>query len=237
MSETRIALVTGANRGIGFEIVRQLSRMGIIAVLSGRDKEKAESAASKLKSEGIEVAVVPIDVDSDSSVADGMKQIEGLFGRLDILVNNAAILTDGPDSGATIANVSVETIANTFNTNVLGPLRLIRAAIPLMERNDYGRIVNLSSSLGQLTEMGGGWPAYRISKASLNVLTRMFAAETGSGKIKVNSVDPGWVKTQMGGPNAQLSVEEGAETAVWLATLDDDGPTGGFFRDKKAIAW
>lgn len=237
MSETRIALVTGANRGIGFEIVRQLSRLGVIAVLSGRDKEKAETAASKLKSEGIEVAVVPIDVDSDDSVADGMKQIEGLFGRLDILVNNAAVLMDGPESGATISNVSVETIANTFNTNVLGPLRLTRAAIPLMERNNYGRIVNMSSSLGQLTDMGGGWPAYRLSKVSINVLTRMFAAEAVASNIKVNSVDPGWVKTEMGGPNAQLSVEEGAETAVWLATLDDDGPTGGFFKDKKAVAW
>jgi NAD(P)-dependent dehydrogenase (short-subunit alcohol dehydrogenase family) len=238
MAETRIALVTGANRGIGFEIVRQLERLGIITVLSARDPAKAQAAADKLLSEGIEVGVVPIDVDSDDSVAAGLKQVEDLFGgRLDILVNNAGIMIDGPSTGTTAMSVSVETIANTFNTNVLGPLRLIQRVIPLMQKNNYGRIVNMSSGLGQLSEMGGQWPAYRLSKASVNVLTRVFAAEIGPGNIKINSMHPGWVKTDMGGPNAERDVAQGAETAVWLATLPDDGPTGGFFRDKKPMAW
>lgn len=238
MAETRIALVTGANRGIGFEIVRQLERLGVVSVLSARDPAKAQAAADKLLSEGIEVGVVPIDVDSDESCAAGIRQVEDLFGgRLDILVNNAGIMIDGPSTGTTAMNVSIETIANTFNTNVLGALRLIQRAVPLMQKNSYGRIVNVSSGLGQLTEMGGQWPAYRLSKASMNVLTRTFAAEIGPGNIKINSMHPGWVKTDMGGANAERDVAQGAETAVWLATLPDDGPTGGFFQDKKPMAW
>lgn len=237
MAETRIALVTGANRGIGLEIVRQLARLGIITVLSARDEAKARVAADKLLSEGIEVGVVPIDVDSDASVEAGLKQVDELFGRLDILVNNAGVMLDGPSTGATAANVTIDTIASTFNTNVLGPLRLTRGAIPMMQRNGYGRIVNMSSGLGALTDMGGGWPAYRLSKASINVLTRVFAAEIGPGNIKINSMHPGWVQTDMGGPNADRPVDAGAETAVWLATLPDDGPTGGFFKDKKPMAW
>ncbi len=238
MAETRIALVTGANRGIGFEIVRQLERLGVVTVLSARDPVKAQAAADKLLSEGIEVGVVPIDVDSDESCAAGLRQVEDLFGgRLDILVNNAGIMQDGPSTGTTAMNVSIETIAHTFNTNVLGPLRLIQRAIPLMQKNNYGRIVNMSSALGQLAEMGGNWPAYRLSKASINVLTRVFAAEIGPGNIKINSMHPGWVQTEMGGANAERPVDQGAETAVWLATLPDDGPTGGFFKDKKPMAW
>ena len=146
-------------------------------------------------------------------------------------------MQDGPSTGTTAMNVSIETIAHTFNTNVLGPLRLIQRAIPLMQKNNYGRIVNMSSGLGQLSEMGGNWPAYRLSKASINVLTRVFAAEIGPGNIKINSMHPGWVQTDMGGPNADRPVDQGAETAVWLATLPDDGPTGGFFKDKKPMAW
>jgi NAD(P)-dependent dehydrogenase (short-subunit alcohol dehydrogenase family) len=238
MAETRIALVTGANRGIGFEIVRQLERLGVVTVLSARDPVKAQAAADKLLSEGIEVGVVAMDVDNDDSVAAGLRQVEDLFGgRLDILVNNAGIMQDGPSTGTTAMSVSIETIAHTFNTNVLGPLRLMQRAIPIMQKNNYGRIVNLSSGLGQLSEMGGGWPAYRLSKASLNVLTRVFAAETGPGNIKINSMHPGWVQTDMGGASAERPVDQGAETAVWLATLPDDGPTGGFFKDKKPMAW
>jgi NAD(P)-dependent dehydrogenase (short-subunit alcohol dehydrogenase family) len=237
MAETRIALVTGANRGIGFEIVKQLARLGVITVLSARDGAKAQAAADKLLSEGIEVGVVQIDVDNDASVEAGLRQVDQMFGRLDVLVNNAGVMLDGPSTGGTAMTVPIETIANTFNTNVLGPLRLMRGAIPLMQRNDYGRIVNMSSGLGQLTEMGGGWPAYRMSKASINVLTRVFAAEAGPGNIKINSMHPGWVKTDMGGPNAERPVDQGADTAVWLATLPDDGPTGGFFKDKKPMAW
>lgn len=237
MAETRVALVSGANRGIGLEIVRQLGRLGILTVLGARDVAKGQSAADKLRSEGIDPPVVWLDVRDAASAAAAVAEVDRLFGRLDILVNNAGILEDGPSTGITIASVPADRVAATFETNVLGPLRLLQAAEPLMRRHGYGRIVNVSSGLGQLDDMKGGWPAYRISKTALNALTRIAAAELGDAGIKVNSVCPGWVRTDMGGPTAERPVELGAETAVWLATLPDDGPTGGFFRDKKSIPW
>ncbi len=237
MTQTRVALVTGANRGIGLEIARQLGRMGVLTVLGCRDAEKGQKAADALRVEGIDPPVVALDVRDAASAAAAVAEVKRLFGHLDILVNNAGILEDGPSTGMTLADVPIERVAATFDTNLLGPLRLIQAAVPLMSENGYGRIVNLSSGLGQLDDMRGGWPAYRISKTALNALTRIAAVELGESGIKVNSVCPGWVRTDMGGPDAERPVEKGAETAVWLATLPDDGPTGGFFRDKKPIAW
>ncbi len=134
-------------------------------------------------------------------------------------------------------DVSVDLVMQTYLTNTVGPLRLIQAVVPAMQKLGYGRIVNLSSGAGQLSEMGSGFPAYRMSKSALNALTRLTAAELGPRPIKINAMCPGWVRTAMGGPNATRSVEKGAETAVWLATLPEDGPTGGFFRDMKPIAW
>ncbi len=238
MAETRIALVTGANRGIGFEIVRQLARQGLIAVLGARDPEKGKAAAATLASEGLEPAVVALDVTDGDSVRDAVAAVMELYGRIDVLVNNAAILKEGflPED-ASVFDAPVELVIETFQTNTVGPLRLIQAVVPHMKTRGYGRVVNLSSGAGQLADMGGGYPAYRMSKAALNALTRMTAAELGPGDIKVNSMCPGWVKTEMGGPNATRPVEKGAETAVWLATLPEDGPTGGFFRDMKPIPW
>lgn len=237
MAETRVALVTGANRGIGLEIVRQLARLGILPVLGARDVSKGQKAADGLKGEGFDIPVVALDVGDEASIASSVDEAKRLFGRLDILVNNAGILVDGPSTGANLLEVPLELVTRTFDTNVLGPMRMIRAAAPLMRATGYGRIVNLSSGLGQLADMGGGWPAYRISKAALNAITRIAAAELADQGIKVNAVCPGWAKTDMGGPDAERPVEKGAETAVWLATLPDDGPTGGFFRDQKPIAW
>lgn len=238
MAVTRTALVSGANRGIGFEIVRQLARLGVLAVIGARDPKDGVAAAEKLQSEGLDVPVVALDVNREGSAAEAVAEVKRLYGRLDILVNNAAILIDEPGGfKASLFDLKAETVRRTMETNLIGPIRLIQAAAPLMREQEYGRIVNLSSGAGQLAEMGSGYPAYRMSKTALNALTRIAAAELGGGNIKVNAMCPGWVRTEMGGANAERSPEEGADTAVWLATLPDDGPTGGFFRDRKPIAW
>jgi NAD(P)-dependent dehydrogenase (short-subunit alcohol dehydrogenase family) len=238
MAETRIALVTGANRGIGLEIVRQLARQGLIAVLGARDPEKGKAAAATLASEGLEPAVVTLDVTDGDSVCEAVAEVMDLYGRVDVLVNNAGILKEGfSPEDSSVFDAPIGRVIETFQANTVGPLRLIQAVVPHMRTRAYGRIVNLSSGAGQLADMGSGFPAYRMSKAALNALTRVTAAELGPGDIKINSMCPGWVKTQMGGPNATRPVEKGAETAVWLATLPEDGPTGGFFRDMKPIPW
>jgi NAD(P)-dependent dehydrogenase (short-subunit alcohol dehydrogenase family) len=238
MSLTRTALVSGANRGIGFEIVRQLARLGVLAVIGSRDANEGQAAADKLKSEGLDVPVVTLDVGEEGSAARAVAEVQRLYGRLDVLVNNAAILIDAPGGfKASLFDLKPETVRLTMETNLIGPIALIQAAVPLMRAHSYGRIVNVSSSAGQLAEMGSGYPSYRMSKTALNALTRITAAELGNGPIKVNAMCPGWVRTEMGGANADRSPEEGADTAVWLASLPDDGPTGGFFRDRKPIAW
>lgn len=238
MTATRTALVSGANRGIGFEIVRQLARLGVLAVIGARDPKDGQQAAEKLQSEGLEIPVVALDVDREGSAAEAVAEVQRLYGRLDVLVNNAAILIDGPGGfNASLFELTGDTVRRTFETNLLGPIRLTQAAVPLMRAQGYGRIVNVSSGAGQLADMGSGYPAYRMSKTALNALTRITAAEIGAGNIKVNAACPGWVKTDMGGANAERTPEEGADTVVWLATLPDDGPTGGFFRDRKPVAW
>jgi len=238
MTDKRVALVTGANRGMGLEIVRQLSRLGLIAVLAARDLEKGKVAAATLAAEEFDVPVVALDVTDADSIRAAVAEVRGLFGRIDVLVNNAAILMEGllPED-TSVLDVSGDLVKQTFFTNTVGPLRMIQATVPGMRARGYGRIVNLSSGAGQLAEMGGGFPAYRLSKSALNALTRITAAELGAHEIKINSVCPGWVRTDMGGPHATRTVEHGAETAVWLATLPEDGPTGGFFRDMKPIPW
>ncbi|HYD16033.1 MAG TPA: SDR family oxidoreductase [Hyphomicrobium sp.] len=238
MTVTRTALVSGANRGIGFEIVRQLARLGVLAVIGARDTKDGVAAAEKLQSEGLDVPVVELDVDREGSAATAVAEVKRLYGRLDILVNNAAILIDEPGGfKASLFDLKADTLRRTLDTNLLGPIRLIQAAAPLMREQQYGRIVNVSSGAGQLFDMGSGYPAYRMSKTALNALTRIAAAELGGANVKVNSFCPGWVRTDMGGANADRSPTEGADTGVWLATLPDDGPTGGFFRDRKPIAW
>ena len=239
MTETRVALVSGGNRGIGLEIARQLARAGIIVAIGSRNAAEGQIAADHLKSEGLEPVVVPLDVTRDDSVTAAIDQLDDLFGRCDILVNNSGILLDRVpgESQINVPDVLIEDVRRTLEVNTIGALRLIQAVLPVMQRHHYGRIVNMSSGLGQLSGMGGGSPAYRMSKAALNVITLTLAAELGDGPIKVNSASPGWVRTEMGGPNAERTVEEGADTPVWLALLEADGPTGGFFEDRKPIAW
>ena len=238
MADTRIALVTGANRGIGLEIVRQLSRQGLTAVLASRDLAKGRAAAASLSSAAPEPPVVALDVTEPDSIRSAVAEVLDCYGRIDVLVNNAGILKEGfSPQDSSVFDVPVDLVVLTYLTNTVGPLRLIQAVAPGMRARGYGRIVNLSSGAGQLADMGSGFPAYRMSKAALNALTRLSAAELGPGDIKINAMCPGWVKTAMGGPNATRPVEKGAETAVWLATLPADGPSGGFFRDMKPIPW
>jgi NAD(P)-dependent dehydrogenase (short-subunit alcohol dehydrogenase family) len=231
----KIAVVTGANRGIGFEICRELARKGISVILASRDEAKGELAASRLRKEGLDLNVMGLDVTDPESIRGFSRRLEQNFGAVDILVNNAGVMVD--PKGSRVLDSEVETFRRTLETNFFGPLRLCQALIPLMLKHGGGRVVNLSSGLGQLADMGAGTPAYRVSKSALNALTRTLAAELKGKNVLVNAVCPGWVCTDMGGPDAPRTPQQGADTVVWLATLPDDGPTGGFFRDRQPIAW
>ncbi len=233
--EQRIAVVTGANRGIGLEISRQLAKRGIRVVVTARSAAKAAGACQKLKDEGFDVAYHVCDVTDITAVQILRDYIKKNFGVADILVNNAGVMLDPKGSNA--SEMSPDILHKTMATNVYGPAMLCRALVPLMKEKNYGRIVNLSSGLGQLSASGQGTSAYRISKSALNSLTCALAAELADANILVNSMCPGWVRSDMGGQNAPRSLVEGADTAVWLATLGDDGPRGGFFRDRQPLAW
>ncbi len=233
--QKKVAIVSGANRGIGLEIARHLAAQGDIHVLlTARNAEAGQQAAAGLQVRGVDVAFAPLDVADQNSIRRLVKLLADDYGRADILVNNAAVYLD---RGQNAREVDPGLVRQTLETNFLGPLRLCQSLAPLMARHHYGRIVNVSSSMGSLNSMGGRALGYRASKAALNVLTRVLAAELKESNILVNSVDPGWVRSDMGGPNATRSLEEGADTAVWLALLPDDGPTGGFFRDRQPLPW
>jgi NAD(P)-dependent dehydrogenase (short-subunit alcohol dehydrogenase family) len=234
--DKRVAVVTGGNRGIGFEICRQLGRRGgVHVVLTARNEKEGKAAAQRLRDDGLNVESHALDVTSERSIHTFAGWLQGACKRCDVLVNNAGILAD--PRGSRVLDSKVETWRETLATNLLGPLLLVQALAPLMKKNGYGRIVNVSSGQGQLSDMGVGTPAYRVSKTALNSLTRTLAAELKGSGILVNSMCPGWVKTDMGGADAPRTVQQGADTAVWLATLPDDGPTGGYFRDRKPIPW
>ncbi len=234
MAEERIALVTGGNRGIGLETCRQLAKLGIRVLLGSRDPAKGVAAAKEMIASGLPVEARQLDVANVQSIRECMNWVRRDLGRLDILVNNAGIMIEEEDADPL---EELEIVRDTMQTNVYGPLLLSRLATPIMKSRRYGRIVNLSSGMGSLAEMSAGYIAYRLSKAGINVLTRVIAAETEGMGILVNSVDPGWVQTGMGGRGASRTVYKGAETVVWLATVPDSGPTGGFFRDRKPIPW
>lgn len=227
----RLAVVTGANRGIGLEVSRQLAAKGLQVILASRDAGKGQTAAQSVSGP---VTVHQLDVSDARSIRRFVSDVESAFGRVDVLVNNAAILV-GED--ASVLECAVDDFRRSMETNVYGPLLLAQALIPGMIARRYGRVVNVSSGAGQLSSMGTYAPPYSLSKAALNALTRQLAAAAGGNNVLVNAVDPGWVRTDMGGPDAARSVEQGADTVVWLATLPDNGPTGGFFHDRRPIAW
>jgi NAD(P)-dependent dehydrogenase (short-subunit alcohol dehydrogenase family) len=224
MSEQRVALVSGANRGIGAEIARQLAADHGFLVLAGARNPSDVAALN-----GIEP--IQLDVVDQASVNAAGERIEADPGRLDALVNNAGVY--GDPIGA--ADYDLDRAHEVLEVNTFGPWRLTQAFLPLLRRSDHPRVVNVSSGAGQLLDMNGGRAAYRLSKSALNALTRTLASD--EGWLKVNTMCPGWVRTDMGGSAAPRSVEEGADTAVWLATLPDDGPTGGYFRDRRPIPW
>jgi len=242
MSHTiqRLAVVTGANRGIGREIARQLALRGLQVLITCRDEDKGRQTVEEMRKEGLSVELQVVDVNDGQSVKRMIERVEHDFGRLDVLVNNAGIILD---RGVSVLDVEESVMSETFETNFFGALRMIQACVPLMKAHGYGRIVNLSSGLGAFEIMQGNFgfkglsSAYRISKTMLNALTCLVSHEVSEFGIKVNSVCPGRVQTDMGGADAPLTVAEGADTAVWLATLDEDGPSGGFFRERKPIAW
>jgi NAD(P)-dependent dehydrogenase (short-subunit alcohol dehydrogenase family) len=229
-----VALVTGANRGIGLEVCRHLAARGCRVVLTARDGAKAEAAAHALSRDRADVAPQQLDVTDAASIEAAARDITRRFGRVDILINNAAVLIAEDED---LLDTSLDAFRQTFEANVFGAIAAGQAFVPGMVQRRYGRVVNVSSAAGQLASMTTYAPAYSISKAALNAFTRQLAAATRGVGVLVNAANPGWVRTDMGGPSAPRSVEQGADTIVWLATLPDDGPTGGFFSDRKPIAW
>jgi NAD(P)-dependent dehydrogenase (short-subunit alcohol dehydrogenase family) len=227
----KIAIVTGGNRGIGFEICRQLARMGIKVILTARDESKGKDAVRKLQYEGLDVLFHSLDVTDEQSIKRLAGWVERTFNRIDILINNAAI---NIDEDCTALKADINKIKETMETNVYGPLRLCQALLPIMRKNNFGRIVNVSSGAGALNEMTTGSPGYRISKTALNVITKLLGNELVATNITVNSLCPGRIRTDMN-PNGERSVEQGADTAIWLA--DENVETGKFFRDRKEIPW
>jgi NAD(P)-dependent dehydrogenase (short-subunit alcohol dehydrogenase family) len=232
--EKGVAAVTGANRGIGLEVCRQLARLGWRVVLTGRDEGRAREAARELAADGGWVTSRQLDVTDGGSVAAFREWLGRELGRLDVLVNNAAVY---PDEGVPGLTVDIDTVRATLDTNTIGPLRLCQALVPLMVSHRYGRIVNVTSGYGQADAMTSRTLAYKISKLALNGITRILADELRGSGVLVNAVDPGWVRTDMGGPGATRSVAQGADTVVFLATLPEGGPTGRLYRDRRVIPW
>ncbi len=236
---SKIALITGANKGIGLETARQLARdHGFTVLIGARDEKRGEEAA---KSIGDKAHVVRLDVTDGASVAEAARHIEEQFGGLDVLVNNAGIALDREPP----SQLDLDTMRRTFETNVFGAFAVTQAMLPMLRKSAAGRIVNLSSTLGSLAQNSDpNWEhaevnlaGYNSSKAALNMVTVTFAKELRDTPIKINSADPGYTATDLNGHQGTRTVEQGATAAVRLATLPDDGPTGGFFDENGPIAW
>jgi NAD(P)-dependent dehydrogenase (short-subunit alcohol dehydrogenase family) len=250
MSETkvapgRVALITGANKGLGMETGRQLGKLGYTVLLGSRDALKGEVSARRLRDDGVDARVVKLDVTKQRDIDAAAAQIESEFGKLDVLVNNAGTMIEKDWTKNTTSETTIENLRKTFEANLFAVFAVSKAMLPLLKKSEAGRIVNVSSILGSVSlQATKGSPtygtklfAYNASKAALNVLTISLAHELRGTKIKVNSAHPGWVKTDLGGSAAPMNVMDGAKTMVELATLGENGPTGGFFHEGEAIAW
>jgi NAD(P)-dependent dehydrogenase (short-subunit alcohol dehydrogenase family) len=233
--QSHVAVVTGANRGMGLETCKQLADRGLKVVLTSRSEAKGQAAVKLLADDGLSVDFHQLDVTDIASVKALADYLTGKYDRLDVLVNNAGAFLD--EDMKSFLEVDADVVRRSFEVNTLGAYHCCQVLVPLMQKNGYGRIVNVSTGMAQLTEMNGNNPGYRIGKVGLNALTKLMSAELQSAGIKVNAVDPGHVATEMGGANAPRQIDEGVDTTMWLATLRDDGPTGGFFRDCKQIPW
>ncbi len=242
MAEQKVALVTGANKGIGKEIARQLGAQGMTVLIGARDEGRGNEAAAELKGQGIDARAVRLDVTDEAGVGEAARQIERDFGRLDVLVNNAGIDLDG---GRPTLLLDVDTLRRTYETNVFGVFAVTKALLPLLRKSEAGRIVNMSSGLGSLTENSdpqGQYAnvkplAYNSSKAALNMITVIFAAELNDTAIKVNAADPGYTATDLNQHSGPRTVQQGATIAVRMATLPADGPTGGYFDEDGVVPW
>ena len=236
-NQNKIAVVTGSNRGLGLAISRKLSQIGIHVVLTSRNEIDGLAAKQQLSGEGLDVNYHVLDVTNENSVAEFTNWLRQTYGRVDILVNNAGVNPTTKPEESSLLTVQPETMQATFNTNVLAVLRISQALIPLMKVNNYGRIVNVSTEMASLSTIASDYyplaPSYRLSKVGVNGLTVLLSKELQGDNILVNAYSPGWMKTDMGGENAPFTAEEGAETAVYLATLPDGGAQGLFFAEMR----
>jgi NAD(P)-dependent dehydrogenase (short-subunit alcohol dehydrogenase family) len=243
MSTNKIALITGANKGIGLETARQLGRQHFTVLIGARGEAKGEEAAAELRKDGIEAHAIALDVTESKSIRDAAARVEKEFGHLDVLVNNAGIMIDDHDKK--VSEQLLETWRKTFDTNFFGLIETTQAFLPLLRKSDAGRIVNLSSILGSITyHATPGSPvydnkvaAYNVSKSAVNAFTVQLAYELKDTKVKVNAAHPGWVKTDMGGEGAQMEIVDGAKTSVELATIGADGPNGAYVHLGKELPW
>jgi len=238
--EQRIAVVTGGNRGMGLETCRQLARRGYRVILTSRESAPGEAAAARLQEEeGLEVEPFRVDLTRADDIAALIAHARRRLGRVDVLVNNAGLYLEMGGTSVrdriSVFDAQLPVVRAIVETNLLGPFALSQGLVAMMRDRGYGRVVNVTSAMGQLAEMGGGAPGFRLAGVGINAMTRIFAKELEGTNVLVNSVDPGWVRTRS--PDAHRSVEEGVETTVWLATLPDGGPSGQFFHDKRQIPW
>ena len=234
----KVALITGANKGLGFATAKELIQKDYQLVVVGRDPQRIEKAKEDLSSSGGTVECFAADVQNGLDIEDLFSFVSSKFERLDVLINNAGVFLENREIKNSALDVPADLVEETFLINTIGPYRTIQQFVPMMKNQKYGRIVNVSSGMGQLSDMGPGFPAYRVSKSALNAITRIVHAELDPElNVKINSVCPGWVRTDMGGSDASRSLEEGSSGIVWAATLEDAGPSGGFFRDGQPIDW
>ncbi|KHD88674.1 MAG: short-chain dehydrogenase [Bdellovibrio sp. ArHS] len=234
----KIAIVTGANRGLGLATSEALAQRGFKVVMAMRNPDKAQKQVNAFKMKDLDVVPLKLDLSQEKSINEFVEVIRKEFGFVDVLVNNAGILIDSEDGGnSSLFKTKSATIQKTFTTNTLGPFLLTQKIFPLMQQEGYGRIVNVSSGMAQLSVPQNASASYRISKTALNMVTNLFASEVQGADICVNSVSPGWVRTDMGGPHADRTIEQGIKGIVWAATLPKGGPNGGFFRDSAPLPW
>ena len=244
-SNGKIALVTGANKGLGFEMSRQLAQHGLTVIIAARKLEAAQQAAAKLKNEGLNAEAIALDINDSAQIQSAVQAIQDRFGKLDVLINNAGVMLDGEWIISNASSVSIDTIRQTFDTNFFALVEVTQALLPLILKSPSGRIVNMASIEGSLTLHADPSSfiydakpfAYNASKAAVNSFTVHLAHELRNTPVKVNSAHPGWVKTELGGEGAMMDITEGAKTGVQLATLPDDGASGGFFHLGQPVPW